>query len=250
MGLLILTFFVIMTVCFTLIKLLQPELPMMGEQAKAEMARREALGYNKPIIVQYGIYLRNIVTRWDWGTSWEIDYMSDVRDVIADRLPPTLILNIYSIIFSIPIGILLGIIAAIRKNKPADHIISTSIMLFVSVPSYIYAFIVQYFLGFKLNLFPVMLSSLYDAGGRWFSPAMIRSMALPVMALSFGTIADLARYVRAELTEALTSDYMLLARAKGLTKTKATIRHAMKNAMVPILPMIISLFLGILGRLR
>jgi ABC-type dipeptide/oligopeptide/nickel transport system permease component len=246
-GLLLLAFFVIMSICFVLIKQLQPEMPMMGKEAAAEMARREALGYNKPIIVQYGIYLKNIITKWDWGTSWEIEYLADVKDVIATRLPPTLILNVYSILLSIPIGIILGIIAAIRKNKPADHIISTIIMLFVSVPSYVYAFIVQYLLGFKLNLFPVMLSSLYDAGGSWFSPAMTISMVLPVLALSFGTIADLARYVRAELTEALTSEYMLLARAKGLTKAKATLRHAMKNAMVPILPMIISIFLSILS---
>ncbi len=246
-GLLFLSFFVIMTICFVLVKLLQPELPMLGQQAKAELARREALGYNKPILEQYAIYLRNIITRWDWGTSWKIDYLCDVRKVIADRLTPTLILNAYSILISIPVGILLGVIAALRKNKPADHIISTLIMLFVSVPSYVYAFIVQYLLGFRLNLFPVMLSSLYDAGGSWFSPAMIKSMALPVLALSFGTVADLARYVRAELTEALTSEYMLLARAKGLTKTRATLSHALINAMVPVLPMIISLFLGILG---
>jgi oligopeptide transport system permease protein len=243
----LLTLLVIMTICFVLIKLLQPEMPMMGKEAAAEKARREALGYNKPVMVQYAIYLRNIITKFDWGTSWKIDYLSDVKDVIADRLPPSLLINTFSIIISIPLGILLGIIAAIKKNKLTDHIISTLIILFVSVPSYVYAFLLQYTLGFKLGLFPVMLSSLYDAGGSWFSPVMLKSMALPVLALSFGVIADLARYVRAELTEALTSEYMLLARAKGLTKAQATIRHAMKNAMVPVLPMIISLFTGVIG---
>jgi oligopeptide transport system permease protein len=243
----LLTLLVIMTICFVLIKLLQPEMPMMGKEAAAEKARREALGYNKPVMVQYAIYLRNIITKFDWGTSWKIDYLSDVKDDIADRLPPSLLINTFSIIISIPLGILLGIIAAIKKNKLTDHIISTLIILFVSVPSYVYAFLLQYTLGFKLGLFPVMLSSLYDAGGSWFSPVMLKSMALPVLALSFGVIADLARYVRAELTEALTSEYMLLARAKGLTKAQATIRHAMKNAMVPVLPMIISLFTGVIG---
>ncbi|NMA38502.1 MAG: ABC transporter permease [Papillibacter sp.] len=246
-ALMLLTLLVIMTICFVLIKLLQPEMPMMGKEAAAEKARREALGYNKPVMVQYAIYLRNIITKFDWGTSWKIDYLSDVKDVIADRLPPSLLINTFSIIISIPLGILLGIIAAIKKNKLTDHIISTLIILFVSVPSYVYAFLLQYTLGFKLGLFPVMLSSLYDAGGSWFSPVMLKSMALPVLALSFGVIADLARYVRAELTEALTSEYMLLARAKGLTKAQATIRHAMKNAMVPVLPMIISLFTGVIG---
>ena len=70
---------------------------------------------------------------------------------------------------------------------------------------------------------------------------------MPVLALSFGTIAGLARFTRAELTETLTSDYMLLARTKGLTRAQATSRHALKNAMVPILPTIISSFVGILG---
>lgn len=246
-GLLIVTFFIIMTICFTLIKLLQPETPMLGSQAEIEAARREALGWNKPIIVQYGIYLKNIFTKWDWGTSWEIDYMASTTDVIASRLTPTVLLNVYSLILSLPLGILLGILAAIKKNRWQDTLISTAVMIFISVPSYVYAFLVQYFLGFKTGWFPVIVSSLYDAGGSWFTWAMFRSMVLPILSLSFGTIAGLARFVRAELTEALTSDYMLLARAKGLTQEKAVARHAMRNAMVPVLPMILSLFLGIMG---
>ncbi len=246
-ALMLFTFFIIMTICFTLIKLLQPESPMMGNQAKLEMARREALGYNKPIMVQYGIYLKNILTKWDWGTSWKIDYMSDVSTVLMSRLPPTVMLNAFSLIFSLPLGIALGIYAALKKNRWQDHLISTLVMIFVSVPSYVYAFLLQYTLGFRLGWFPVILSSLYDAGGSWLSWKMINSMVLPVWALSFSTIAELARFTRAELTEALTSDYMLLARTKGLTKRQATVRHALKNAMVPILPTIISMFVGILG---
>lgn len=76
---------------------------------------------------------------------------------------------------------------------------------------------------------------------------MFYSMIMPILALSFSEIAGLCRYTRAELTETLTSDYMLLARTKGLTRSQATVRHALKNAMVPILPMIISSFIGILG---
>ena len=247
LGLMILTFFVIMTICFTLIKMLQPEMPMMGAQAEAERARREALGWNEPIMVQYAIYLKNIVTDWDWGTSWEIDYMKPATSIIGSRLPPTVLLNIYSLLISLPLGIILGIVAAIKKNKWQDHVISTSVMVFISVPSFVYAFLLQYFLGFKTGLFPVIVSSLYDAGGTWFSWTMFRSMVLPILSLSFGTIASLARFTRAELTEALTSEYMLLARAKGLTREKAISRHAMRNALVPILPMILSLFMGILS---
>ena len=246
-GLMLLAFIVIMTICFSLIKLLEPEMPMMGVQAETERARREALGWNKPIMVQYGIYLKNIVTRWDWGTSWKIDYMKSVGEVISSRLTPTVLVNIYSLLISIPLGILLGIFAALKKNRWQDHFISTAVMLFISVPSFVYAFLVQYLLGFRLGAFPIVVSSLYDAGGSWFSSKMLHSMVLPILSMSFSTIASLARFTRAELTETLTSDYMLLARTQGLTRAQATIRHAMKTAMVPVLPTIISLFLSILG---
>jgi len=245
--LMVFTLFIIMTITFTLIKLLQPEVPpMTGLQAMAELQRREALGYNKPIMVQYGIYLRNIFTKGDFGTSWKIDYLDRAEVTLFRRLPPTMLVNTYSILFAIPLGILLGIWAAIKKNKITDHVISTSVMVFVSVPSFVYAFILQYTLGFKLNWFPVIISSLYEAGGSWMSGKMTKSLILPVLALSFAVIAGLARFTRAELTEALTSDYMLLARAKGLTKSKAIMRHAMRNAMVPILPSILSEFVGVL----
>ena len=196
---------------------------------------------------QLWIYTKNILTKWDWGTSWKIDYMADVGDVITSRLPPTMLINVYSLLFSVPVGILLGIFAAIKKNKWQDQLISVMIMLFISVPSYVYAFLVQYILGFKAGWFPLVTSSLYDAGNSWFSWTMFHSMVLPVLSLSFGDIAGLARFTRAELTEQLSSDYMLLARTKGLTRSQATVRHALKNAMVPILPSIISMFVGVIG---
>lgn len=246
-GLMLVTAFIIMTICFVLIKLLEPELPMMGNQAEAERARREALGWNKPIMVQYAIYLKNIFTKWDWGTSWKIDYFQPAASVIIKRLPPTVIINSLELLISIPVGIILGVFAAIKKNKWQDHLISIIVMLFISVPVFVYAFLLQYLLGFKLGWFPLIMSSLYDAGGKWFSKVMLKSMVLPVLSLSFGSIAGLTRMTRAELTEALTSDYMLLARTKGLTKSQAISRHAMKNAMVPILPRILGMILGILG---
>ena len=245
--LMLFTFFVIAVICFVLIRLLPRELPTDVNLANLIEARWKALGYDQPILVQFGIYLKNIFTSWDFGTSWYIAKLKPVTDLMGERLLPTVMVNFYSLIFSIPVGILLGIIAAIKKNKWQDQVISILIMLFVSVPSYVYAFLVQYFLYFKWGLFPSTILSLADAGGSWFSPRMFNSMIPPILALSFGEIAGLARFTRAELTETLTSDYMLLARTKGLTRRQATTRHALKNAMVPILPMIISSFIGILG---
>ncbi|WP_147525424.1 ABC transporter permease [Acetivibrio ethanolgignens] len=241
------TLFVITTVCFLLIRILPRQLPTDKVQAAAIAARWKALGYDEPLLLQYGIYLRNIITKWDFGTSWYIAFRQPAWDVLTERLLPTILVNLYSLLFSIPLGILLGIYAAVKKNKWQDSLISTMVMLFVSIPSYVYAFLVQYIFYSKLGWLPLQIYSLADAGGSWVSSKMFYSMLAPVLALSFGEIAGLCRFTRAELSETLTSDYMLLARTKGLTRAQATTRHALKNAMVPILPMIISSFIGILG---
>ncbi len=240
----IFTLFVITTLCFVLIKLLEPNEITNIAQKEREEAIREALGYNQPILVQYFIYLKNIFTKFDFGVSFKISYLASVNSIIGSKLLPTVLLNVYSLIISIPLGILLGIVAALKKNRWQDHTISTVVMLFVSVPSFVYAFILQYF-GSKIGL-PVTVASASSAGG-YFTTTMFVSMILPILALSFGSIASLARFTRAELTESLTSDYMLLARAKGLTKGQAVFRHALKNAMVPILPTIVAMFVSILS---
>lgn len=239
---------VITTVCFMLVRILPRTLPDgTAAQQTAVLERWEALGYNRPLLEQFTIYIKNIFTKWDFGTSWYIKYNTPAWELLTGRLLPTILVNVYSLLFSVPVGIALGIYAAVKKNRWQDSLISTSVMVFVSVPSYVYAFLVQYFLYFKLHWLPLNVYSLADAGGSWFTWKMFYSMIAPILALSFGSIASLARFTRAELTETLTSDYMLLARTKGLTRSQATARHALKNAMVPILPTIISMFVGILG---
>ena len=247
LALMLFVFFVVTTICFVLIRLLPRELPQEKVLAEAIKARWEALGYNEPLLTQFGIYLKNIVTEFDFGTSWYIQFREPALNVLLSRLAPTVLVNTYSLIFSVPMGILLGIYAAIKKNKWQDSLISTAVMVFVSVPSYVYAFLVQYFLFFKLDLLPLTVYSLADAGGSWFTWKMFYSMIPAVLALSFGEIAGLCRFTRAELTETLTSDYMLLSRTKGLTRAQATARHALKNAMVPILPMIIGSFISVMS---
>lgn len=245
--LMIFTLFVITTICFMLVRILPRELPTDKVLQQVITSRWEALGYNKPLLTQFGIYLKNIFTKWDFGTSWYIAPRKAAWDVLTTRLLPTILVNLYSLILAVPLGILTGIYAAIKKNKWQDHAISVMVILFVSIPSYIYAFLMQYFFYFKLGWLPQTVYSLADAGGSWFTGKMFVSMILPMISLAFGEIASLCRYTRAELTETLTSDYMLLARTKGLTRGQATVRHALKNAMVPILPMIIGSFIGILG---
>ncbi|MBQ6052373.1 MAG: ABC transporter permease [Clostridia bacterium] len=239
------TLFVIMTMCFVLIKLLPlPAVKEMGKDINIILMKREQMGYGKPIPVQYGIFLKNVLTKWDWGVGEQMYETLGIWDVLMKKLPYTIMVNLYSILIAIPIGLGFGIYAALKKNKWQDHVISTAVMIFISVPSYVYAFLVQYFLCFKAGLFPITIPSGETAS--LFSVKMFVSMMPAVISLGFGVIANLARYTRAELSEVLTGDYMLLARTKGLTKAQATARHAMRNAMVVILPMIIGEFLGII----
>lgn len=243
--LMIFTFFIIMTMCFVLVKLLpDPIVAQPGtDQYTAELAWREALGYDKPIMVQYGIFLRNIFTQFNWGVGFKMYYLQPVTDIMFQKLPPTIYVNILATLFSVPIGLLFGTYAALKKNKWQDQTISVGVMLVISIPSYCYCFLIQYFFCYKLGWFPLIV----DSGTNYFSWEVFSSYLPAVLCLSLGTIAGLTRYTRAELTEVLTSDFMLLARAKGITRAQATFRHAFRNAMVPIFPMIMGQFIGILG---
>ncbi|MDE6414130.1 MAG: ABC transporter permease [Anaeroplasmataceae bacterium] len=242
--LMIFTFLIIISISFFLVKLL-PNLPVeqFGKDMELILKRREALGYNKPLIEQYFIFIRKSLLGGDWGIGENMYRGSEVWAVFISKLPATMYVNILSMFVSVPLGLGLGIFAALKKNRWQDHVINIVVMLFISVPSYVYAFLVQYIFCFKLKWFPSQMNSGYN----FLSWSMFLSVLPAVFSLSFGTIAGLTRYTRAELTEVLTSDFMLLARTKGLTKAQATTRHALRNAMVPIFPAILGEFIGIIG---
>ena len=238
------TLLIITCMCFVLVRMLPPvELPAEDPHTKVILARREAMGYNKPYLVQFGIFLKDIFTKWDWGVSDKLYFGQDVAAIFQEKLPATMIVNVYSILLSIPIGIALGIWAALKKNTLVDHAISTLTMVVISVPSFVYAFLIQYFLSYKLGWLPFLM----NAGRNYLDWSMFVSMLPPVLSLSFGVIAGFTRTTRAELTEVLTSEFMLLARTKGLTRAQATVRHALKNCMVVVLPAIFGEFIGIMS---
>jgi ABC-type dipeptide/oligopeptide/nickel transport system permease component len=232
--LMIVSAFIIMTMLFVLIRMLpNPVVAVQGGMDQALREMREAWGYNEPLLVQYGIFLKKVFTQWDWGFCTTIGtFLTPVTSYLASKLPPTIYVNVIALVFSLPLGIGFGILAAVFKNKWQDQVINVFIMLFISVPSFVYAFVLQYVVGFKLGWAPLVL----DSGTDYFSWSMLHSAVMPILALSFSIIAGDMRLVRAELTETLTSEYMLLARTKGLTKRQATVRHALRNSMVPLLP--------------
>ena len=246
----LLTFFIIISICFVLIRLLPNDPPQQfGKDMELVLKSRWRQGLTDkdgnpiPLAIQYLNFIKNTLIGFDWGTSEKLRFGLECFDVFLEKLPNTILVNAYSSLMAVPLGLALGIYAALKKNKWQDHLISTGVMVLVSVPSYVYAFMIQYFLCYKLRLFPVIM----DAGKDYFTLAMFRSMFPAVLALSLGSIAGYARFTRAELTEVLTSEYLLLARTKGLTRAQTTVRHALRNAMVPIFPSIISEVIAVLG---
>ena len=195
---------------------------------------------NEPLLTQYGYFLRDIIVYGDWGTSVSVAPKTPVWEVLTSRIPITMSLNLISLAISLPIGMMAGIFAAIFKNTRVDYVISFLVVLFISVPSFIFATVLQYFLAYKLGWFPIIYQPTGDAATKY------ASMVLPVLALSFGPIARVTRYLRGELIENLNSDYMLLARTKGLNSFQATVRHYMRNSFVPLANIIIPMFTNIL----
>ena len=245
-GLMIMTFAIIMITCFVLIKLLPITITLApGQDRDILEAQLRARGYYDPIFVQFINYLKRIFLHGDFGIGVNMPEFrnKEVWDVFVSQLPPTVLINVYSTLFAVPLGLLLGIYAALRKNKWQDHTISTLVMVFISVPSYVTAFLLQYTLCFKLDILPLTMKAGYD----YFSWEMFKSMIPAVLAMSFGSIAGYCRFTRAELTESLTGDYLLLARTKGLTKRQSIMRHALKNAMVPIFPSIVAEFIAVMS---
>lgn len=244
----ILTFFIITIMVFFLIKLLPYDYNTVPPGRDPELHAKiiEEWGYNKPVGEQFLIFMERAFLNGDWGYGTTM-YTNNVKvnEIFMEKLPFTLYINIFAELISVPVGLALGIWAALKKNKMTDHVISTGVMILVSVPSFVLAFLIQYLVCFRWNLLPLRLIA--GTGAEMFTWKYFVSALAPILALSFGTVAGLTRFTRAELTEVLTSEFMLLARTKGLTKTQATTRHALRNAMVPILPMIIGGFISIIA---
>ena len=195
--------------------------------------------YQTPILDQYFAWLKRIVIAWDWGTSTVIKPNYSTSTIIMERIPVSVSINIISVLISVPLGILLGIVAGLNKNTWVDHTISTLVMIFISIPSFVVISFMIYFFAFKGNL-PYQWPSNDAETSEKFAGYII-----PVLSLSFGSICGYCRSVRAELCEVMSSEYLILARTKGLTRRQAIVRHALRNAFVPILPSVLAEFIGV-----
>ena len=242
-GLMFVTLFIILSVAFIMIQfttsfekrviIYKMSDPKMSMEEAEEYGRR--MGWDDPILVKYFNWLGGVV-QGNWGVSVVYEVGQNPWVILTRFIPFTMSINIWSLLISIPLGFLFGILAALRKNKPIDYIINFFVMIFISVPSFV--FVTFLMINAKNMGLPTQFRPIDQA--TW------KDYVIPVISLSIGPIASLTRYTRAELTEVLTSEYLLLARTKGLNRFQSTVRHALRNSMVPLVPMIISNFIGIM----
>ena len=260
--LMVFTFLVIFLICFILVRLLPinadygmqdkgvffEHMVAQGRYIKIIHEDGTADYEPMPVLQQLGNFIANLFSGGDhpFGYSFKIEWLSSPSDILSSHLIPTVIMNIYAMLISVPIGLALGIYMALRKNHWEDHVLNVLIMLVISVPSFVYAFVLQYLFGYVWQVLPPMADSA-SSNADYFTPAYFASIILPVLSMCFGSIAGYARYTRAELTEVLTSDFMLLARTKGLSRAQATVRHAFRNSLVPIFPMILGEIISVLS---
>ncbi|MBM0842110.1 oligopeptide transport system permease protein [Staphylococcus epidermidis] len=225
--------FIVITITFFLMKLM-PGSPFNDTKLNAQQKEilNEKYGLNDPVALQYVNYLKNVVTG-DFGNSFQYHNMP-VWDLVKPRLIPSMEMGITAMVIGVVLGLVLGVAAATKQNTWVDYTTTIISVIAVSVPSFVLAVLLQYVFAVKLEWFPV-------AGWEGFSTAI-----LPSLALSATVLATVARYIRAEMIEVLSSDYILLARAKGNSALKVLFGHALRNALILIITIIVPMLAGIL----
>lgn len=199
-----------------------------------EQQLNETYGLDDPLFVQYGEYLVN-VAKLDFGPSFKYKGQS-VSGIINRSYPVSLILGGEAILFALAIGVLLGVIAAMRHNHFSDYTAMVIAVLGISVPSFVLATILQYVFAMKLEVLPV---ARFDS---------FASTVLPAIALGTTPLAFIARLMRSSMLEVLNADYIKTARAKGLSSRVVTYRHALRNAIMPVIsylgPLVVAILTG------
>ena len=201
------------------------------------VALYEKYGLDDPIVIQFGRYVVNMC-KGDLGVSYKISKNTPISQLIESRLHISIGIGFYAVFRGAIIGLILGVIAALKRYTILDTICTIISVIGVSVPSYVFALGLSYTMGYKWKWFPM----LYDSADAFNSSIM------PSIALSMFTMASIARFTRTEMIEVLGSEYMLLAESKGLSGRKLLFSHALRNALIPIItvlaPLIVDLMTG------
>ncbi|MFZ5352523.1 MAG: ABC transporter permease [Bacillota bacterium] len=227
----LITIWILITLTFFLVRLL-PGDPFTTQRMTPEIRANleKYYGFDKPLPVQYLKYLGNLA-KLDLGISMRYKGRS-VNGILADAFPVSANLGMRAVIFAATTGVILGIIAALNKDKILDKLTIFIAIVGVSIPNFVMASFLQYIFGVKLKWLPV---------AQWMDPSRgmgIEHTILPVLCLGFGTLATYSRYMRASMLEVTTSEYVKTAKAKGLSPLQVTVRHQIRNALLPIVTLL------------
>lgn len=224
----ILTLFLIATATFCLVAgapgdPIAAKVGQMPEQAQEIIEKK--YGLDKPVFQRYTTYMKNLITTGDFGES--IVYTGkSANDVIKENTWTSAKIGLLAILFQVTIGVALGMIAALNRGKPVDHVIRVLVVLAICVPSFVFAAVLQYFLAFKWKLVPV------------FGWGQLKHYILPVAAYAIGGIASYTKYTRSSMISVIGEDYIVTAQAKGCKRKRIVKKHVLRNSMIPIITMI------------
>ena len=219
----VLTIWIVITVTFFVMRAV-PGGPFLSEKAVSEAAQKalEAkYGLDKPLMTQYVTYLKDIVTKFDFGPSIKLRGRM-VIDVITDGLRTSAKLGVIAAGIALVFGVVLGAVAALRRNGFADKVIMVLTTAFISMPSFIMGSLMLIVFSVKLGWLPANGDS-------------VQGLILPVIALSLSPMANITRLTRSSMLDVLGQDYIRTARAKGVPPVKIIFGHALKNSLIPVI---------------
>ena len=234
----IFTLLVILLVLFILMQLM-PGSPFNDEKLTADQkaALYAKYGLDQPVVIQFGRYVMNML-RGDFGVSYKISKNTPIAQLIAVRLPVSIAIGGYAVALGAIVGLILGLIAALFRDTILDTLCTVISVIGVSVPSYVFALALSFQFGYKWHLFPMLYNT----------AEALNSSVLPSISLSMFTMASIARFTRTEMLEVMQSEYMLLAESKGISGGALIFRHALRNALIPIItvlaPLVVDLMTG------
>ncbi len=195
-------------------------------------------GLDQPVLVRFFNYLKLVILEGDFGVSYAIQKDVAVSTLISGRVMITIRIGLQAILLGTIIGLVLGLVAAIKRNTWMDTTATVFSVIGVSVPSYVFALGLCFYLGYKMKWFPITYNM----------EKPLLSSILPTISLSMFVIANVARFLRSEMIDVLQSDYMLLVEAKGIRKSHLIFKHGIRNALIPVItviaPLMVSLMTG------
>lgn len=217
-----LTLFLIVTITFLLLNFL-PGTPYTNEERMTDaqiLIMNQRYGLNEPLFMRYIRYMLNIL-KGDFGISFQFNNIP-VSQILSSRIGPTIQLGLQGILFGAFFGVLLGVTAAMYRTSWVDHSATFIAIIGRSVPNFVFAVLLQQLFAVNVQWFPIIWNGTFH------------SSILPAIALAIAPLADTSRFVRTEMVEVLNTDYIELARAKGLARNAIAFKHGLRNAFIPI----------------